>query len=87
MAEFGLITSYVRDVIINNTNTFHVLRTEIAYAGFNIIGIPYDREARIAGETHYNFWRMLIFAIGGILTSSDLPVSGWLPSCSPRYCS
>jgi len=70
MAEFGLITSYVRDVIINNTNTFPFLRTEIAYAGFNIIGIPYDREVRIAGETHYNFWRMLIFAIGGILTSS-----------------
>jgi glycosyltransferase involved in cell wall biosynthesis len=70
MAEFGLITSYVRDVIINNANTFPFLRTEIAYSGFNIVGIPYDREERVAGNTHYNFWRMLIFAIGGILTSS-----------------
>lgn len=70
MAEFGLISSYVRDQIINNTNTFPFLRTEIAYAGYNITGIPYDREKRIAGTTHYNFWRMLIFAIGGILSSS-----------------
>ena len=70
MAEFGLISSYVRDVIVNNTNTFPFLRTEIAYSGFNIVGIPYDRQERVAGNTHYNFWRMLIFAIGGILTSS-----------------
>lgn len=70
MAEFGLISSHVRDVIVNNTNTFPFLRTEIAYAGFNIFGVPYDREKRVAGKTHYNFWRMLIFAIGGILTSS-----------------
>lgn len=73
MAEFGLIANYVRDGIINNTNTFPFLRTEIAYSGYNSFGVKYDREKRIAGETHYNFWRMAIFAIGGILSSSTFP--------------
>lgn len=73
MAEFGLIANYVRDNIINNTNTFPFLRTEIAYSGFKRFGVRYDREKRIAGETHYNFWRMAIFAIGGILSSSTFP--------------
>lgn len=73
MAEFGLIANHVRDVIIHNTNTFPFLRTEIAYSGFERFGIKYDREKRIAGETHYNFWRMAIFAIGGILSSSTFP--------------
>lgn len=73
MAEFGLIANYVRDGIINNTNTFPFLRTEIAYSGYNSFGVKYDREKRIAGETHYNFWRMAIFAVGGILSSSTFP--------------
>lgn len=73
MAEFGLIANYVRDGIINNTNTFPFLRTEIAYSGYRRFGVEYDREKRIAGETHYNFWRMAIFAIGGILSSSTFP--------------
>ena len=70
MAEFGLISYYVRDGIVNSHNTFPFLRTEIAYSGFKRYGVEYDREKRIAGETHYNFWRMVIFAVGGILTSS-----------------
>lgn len=73
MAEFGLIANYVRDGIIDNTNTFPFLRTEIAYSGFKRFGVKYDREKRIAGETHYNFWRMAIFAVGGILSSSTFP--------------
>lgn len=73
MAEFGLIADYVRDQIINNKNTFPFLRTEIAYSGYQRFGIEYKREKRIAGETHYNFWRMTIFALGGILSSSTFP--------------
>ena len=73
MAEFGLIANYVRDSIIDNTNTFPFLRTEIAYSGFKSFGIIYDRQKRAAGETHYNLWSMTIFAIGGILSSSTFP--------------
>lgn len=73
MAEFGLISNHVRDQIINNKNTFPFLRTEIAYAGFQRTGIKYDREKRTTGESHYNLWRMTIFAIGGILSSSTFP--------------
>lgn len=70
MAEFALIGSNVRDAIINNQNTFPFLRSEIGYAGFSRFGIPYRRQARTAGKTHYNLARMTTFAIGGILTSS-----------------
>jgi glycosyltransferase involved in cell wall biosynthesis len=73
MAEFGLIANYVRDGIINNKNTFPFLRTEIGYSGYQRYGVIYNREKRIAGETHYNFWRMTLFAIGGILSSSTFP--------------
>lgn len=70
MAEFGLITKEVRQEILNNKSTFPFLRTEISYAGFNQIGINYIRQARQYGKTHYNFWGMAQFAVGGILSSS-----------------
>ncbi|HTR81881.1 MAG TPA: glycosyltransferase family 2 protein [Bacteroidota bacterium] len=74
MAEFALISSRVRDIIIDNQNTFPFLRAEIGYAGFSRIGIKYDRQSRVRGKSHYNIWRMTVFAGGGILTSSTFPM-------------
>ena len=74
MAEFSLISSHIRDAIIANSTTYPFLRTEIGYIGFNRIGIPYNREKRVAGETHYSLIRMTQYAIAGILTSSTFPL-------------
>jgi len=70
MAEFALISSVVRDSIINNRNTFPFLRAEIGYVGFSGYGIEYNRQPRVAGKTHYNLTRMVAFAMAGFLTSS-----------------
>ncbi len=70
MAEFALISKRVREAIIKNNSTFPFLRTEIGYAGFSRIGIPYVRRPRMYGKTHYNFLTMSAFAVGGILSSS-----------------
>ncbi len=74
MAEFALISSHVRDIIVDNQNTFPFLRAEIGYVGFSRIGIKYDRQLRVRGKSHYNIWRMSVFAGGGILTSSTFPM-------------
>lgn len=74
MAEFSLVSSHVRDVMIKNNTTYPFLRSEIGYVGFSHHGIPYDRQTRINGKTHYNYWTMLIFGIGGILSSSTFPM-------------
>ncbi len=70
MAEFALISSHVRDAVINNQNTFPFFRAEIGYAGFSRYGIPYDRQPRIKGKSHYNLMGMVSFAVAGLLTSS-----------------
>ncbi len=74
MAEFSLITSEVRDAIVQDNNSFPFIRSSIARVGFRRIGIPYKRHRRIAGETHYNLLGMTIFAIAGILSASTLPL-------------
>jgi dolichol-phosphate mannosyltransferase len=72
MAEFALITREVRDAINQDTSSFPFIRASIGRVGFRRVGIPYRREHRIAGETHYNFVGMTIFAVAGILSSSTL---------------
>jgi glycosyltransferase involved in cell wall biosynthesis len=70
MAEFSLITREVRDAIVADTTSFPFVRASIGRVGFRRRPVPYKREARIAGKTHYNLFRMITFAAAGILSAS-----------------
>lgn len=74
MAEFSLITRPVRDAVVSNKNTFPFLRAEIARYGFSRVGLPYDRQPRIHGRSHYNLLSMTKFAVAGILSSTTAPL-------------
>ena len=76
MAEFALITAEVRRAVLQNQTSFPFLRAEIGYSGFSRFGIPYRRQARVAGKTHYNLIGMTIFAVAGILTASTALMRG-----------
>lgn len=72
MAEFSLFTREVRDSMLIESNSFPFVRASISRVGFKRLGIPFSRQRRIAGETHYNFISMSMFAIAGILSASTL---------------
>jgi dolichol-phosphate mannosyltransferase len=72
MAEFSLFTKEVRDAILDENTSFPFLRAAIARVGFRRVAIPFKRQKRIAGSTHYNLIQMSLFAIGGILSASTL---------------
>lgn len=74
MAEFALLTSEVRSAVVDSWDSFPFLRTSISRVGFQRIGIPYKRQQRIAGKTHFNLYGMLVFAIAGVLASTTLPL-------------
>lgn len=74
MAEFFLITPPVRDAILANASTFPFVRSEVAFVGFSAKGISYERQRRAAGRSHYNLASAARFAIGGILSSTTLPL-------------
>ncbi|MFY9314134.1 MAG: glycosyltransferase family 2 protein [Burkholderiales bacterium] len=74
MAEFSLFSRRLRDAALANETTFPFIRAELAFVGFPRKGIPYDRERRAFGDTHYSFGRMAQFAIAGILSASTFPL-------------
>lgn len=44
------------------------------WVGFNQTAIPYHREARVAGETKFNLWKLWNFALEGITSFSSAPL-------------
>jgi glycosyltransferase involved in cell wall biosynthesis len=72
MAEFSLVTAEVRNAIIQDSTSFPFLRASIGRIGFRRLNIPYARQPRVAGRTHYNIAGMTVFAIAGILSASTL---------------
>ena len=74
MAEFAMITRQVRDAIVAPRTTYVFLRAEIGYVGFTRVGVPYVRQSRTSGKTHYNVWNMTRFAVSGFLAGSTFPL-------------
>ncbi|HEX5652246.1 MAG TPA: glycosyltransferase family 2 protein [Chitinophagaceae bacterium] len=74
MAEFSLFDQTVKKNILDNSNTFPFIRSDLAYVGFNPAGIKYKRRHRLAGQSKYNLYKMYIFAVAGILTTSTFPM-------------
>ena len=44
------------------------------WVGFNSVAIPYHREARTAGNSKFNLWRLWNFALEGITSFSTAPL-------------
>ncbi len=72
MAEFSLFTREVRCAIVDENTSFPFVRASIGRVGFRRAAIPYKRQKRIGGKSHYNLIGMSLFAIGGILSASTL---------------
>ena len=70
MAEFFLVDRRVRDYVLSSRSTFPFVRGQVGYVGFRREGIPYKRERRLVGETHYNLLGATRFGAAGILSSS-----------------
>ena len=74
MAEFALMDRKVRDAVLTTSSTFPFVRGQVGYVGFRRVGIRYDRHARLGGKSHYNLLRATQFGVGGILSSSTMPL-------------
>ncbi|MBB1060078.1 glycosyltransferase family 2 protein [Marilutibacter spongiae] len=44
------------------------------WVGFNRVAIPYERDARVAGASKFNLWRLWNFALEGITSFSTAPL-------------
>ncbi len=73
-ADFRLMDRRVVAVINALPERDRFLRGLIYWVGFRVETLPYDQAARLAGESKYDYWRMLRFALNGITSFSTRPL-------------
>ena len=72
--DFRLMDRHVVDVLNQMREHHRFLRGMSAWVGFKQTGVPYERAARFAGQTHYTLSKMLRLASTAITGFSFFPL-------------
>lgn len=72
--EFRLVDRCILVQLREVNDVTPYLRGMISAMGFSQIGLPYDRAARIAGESKFPFGKMVELAVDGVLNHSLVPL-------------
>ena len=73
--DFRLIDRQVINTLCQMPEKEKFLRGLIAWTGYKSVGVPFVREKRLAGVTKYNYRKMMKFALTGITSFSNVPLS------------
>ncbi|MDE2482134.1 MAG: glycosyltransferase family 2 protein [bacterium] len=72
--DFRLMSRRVVEALKRSPERHRFLRGLVSWVGYNQIGVEYDRDERLSGETKYPLPKMIRFAIDGITSFSDVPL-------------
>jgi polyisoprenyl-phosphate glycosyltransferase len=72
--DFRLLDRRALDALLSMTERSRFLRGMTVWVGFRQIAVPYERDARAAGETKYTVRKMLRFSLDAIASFSHLPL-------------
>ena len=72
--DFRLMSRRVVDALGRTREKHRFLRGLVSWVGYKQIGVEYERDARLSGETKYPFSKMLKFALDGITSFSEIPL-------------
>src|SRR6204780_291951 len=72
--DFRLLDRRALDALLAMTERSRFLRGMTVWVGFTQTAVPYERDARNAGETKYTLRKMLRFSLDAIASFSHLPL-------------
>ena len=72
--DFRLMDRKVVEVLLAMPERGRFLRGMVSWIGFRQVAVPYHRAPRPAGESKYPLFKMLSFAMDGIISFSVLPL-------------
>jgi polyisoprenyl-phosphate glycosyltransferase len=75
--DFRLMDRRVVEAVKHLPEKTRFMKGLFAWVGFKQIGLDCRREARAAGITKWNLWKLWNFALDGITGSSTLPLRIW----------
>lgn len=72
--DFRLLSPRALEALRQLRERHRFMKGLFGWVGFNQAAIEYERDARIAGASKFNFWRLWNFAIEGITSFSTAPL-------------
>jgi glycosyltransferase involved in cell wall biosynthesis len=75
--DFRLLDERVVAVLKQLPERNRFMKGLFSWVGFNSVGVPYERPARAAGKTKWNFRKLWNFALDGIVSFSTVPLRVW----------
>ena len=72
--DFRLMDRRVVDAFLRMPEQDRFLRGMVSWVGYRQVAVPYKREVRFAGKTSYPLFKMIRFAIDGIVSFSFAPL-------------
>lgn len=77
VGDFRLMDRDVVNAIKRLPERTRFMKGLFAWIGYEPEIVEYEREARAAGETKWNYWKLWNFALEGITSFSSLPLRVW----------
>jgi glycosyltransferase involved in cell wall biosynthesis len=83
VSDFRLMDRSVVEAFRDMPERDRYVRGMIHWLGFKQTSVTFDRPARAAGETKYNFWKLLRLAVSALISFSDAPLklAVWAGAC------
>ena len=72
--DFRLMSGRVLDALRLMRERQRFMKGLFTWVGYRQVSLPYDREARMAGDTKFNYWRLWNLALEGITSFSTVPL-------------
>ncbi len=73
-SDFRIFRRKMVDAIINMSEYHRFSKGIFSFVGFNTYYMPYEVEARKAGSSKWNFWKLFKYAIDGIIGFTTVPL-------------
>ena len=84
VGDFRLVSRLAADQLRTMREKDRFVRGLVSWIGFRQTGVPYDREARFAGDTKYPYRKLIQLALDGMTSLSTMPLklATWLGSAA-----
>ena len=73
-SDFRTFRRSVADAILSVTECYRFSKGIFSWVGFNTHFIPYVAQERHAGTTNWSFWKLLKYALDGIISYTTFPL-------------
>jgi glycosyltransferase involved in cell wall biosynthesis len=72
--DFCCMDQRVVRILVAMPERTRFMRGLRSWVGLRQVGVPYDRDARYGGEPKYDFWRLVLLAMDGVVSLSHVPL-------------